>query len=248
VLRTAVEKLQRRESNPLFSGYEPDGSPLAFAAINESIRRTCTGLLSVTDGPQRYLCLDGMKLDTHPRLAPGKIGFADRRLVDFAMCVELVRYVGVAPTRRASQARMLLLHHHLIAAVNGSSGRSRTDMVFITKEVHCWLCHGGIKNTADRRSAPARTCTSTLRLRTAACITLTPRELKRLHHAGAAPTHTVWKTVMRTDTSMMLVDWWLNSVSRRTLLGFSEVLICLSYSAVKWSLREVTLPGQSVIG
>jgi hypothetical protein len=27
------------------------------------------------------------KLDTHPGLAPGKIGFADQRLVDFAMCV-----------------------------------------------------------------------------------------------------------------------------------------------------------------
>jgi hypothetical protein len=72
------KKLQRRESNPLLSGYEPDGSPLAFAAIKRSTRRTCTGLLSVTDGPQRYLCLDGMKLDTHPGLAPGKIGFADR--------------------------------------------------------------------------------------------------------------------------------------------------------------------------
>ena len=29
------------------------------------------------------------------------------------------------------------------------------------------------------------------------------------------------------------VKWWLNSVSRRTLLGFSEALICLSYSALK---------------
>jgi hypothetical protein len=116
-------------------------------------------------------------------------------------------------------------------------------MVFFTKEVHCWLCHRGI-NTG----APARTCTSTLRLRTAACTALTPRELKRLHHAGAAPALAVWKTAMRTATSMMLVDWWPNSELRRTLLGFSEALICLSYSAVNWSLREVTLPGLSVIG
>ncbi len=35
-------------------------------------------------------------------------------------------------------------------------------------------------------------------------MTLTPRELKRLHHAGAAPAHAVWKTAMRADTSMML--------------------------------------------
>ena len=27
---------------------------------------------------------------------------------------------------------------------SGSSGRSRTGIVFFTKEVHCWLCHGGI--------------------------------------------------------------------------------------------------------
>ena len=52
---------------------------------------------------------------------------------------------------------------------------------------------------------------------------------------------------MRAATSMML-DWWLNSELRRTLLGFSEALIFLSYSALKWSLREVTLPGLSVIG
>ena len=90
----------------------------------------------------------------------------------------------------------------------------------------------GHANLADP-SAPARNCTSILRLRTAACTTLTPRELgKRLHHAGAAPAPAVWKTAMRAATSMML-DWWLNSELRRTLLGFSEALICLSYSALK---------------
>ena len=36
---------------------------LHLAAIKRSIRRTCTGHLSDTGGPQRYLCLDGMKLD-----------------------------------------------------------------------------------------------------------------------------------------------------------------------------------------
>src|SRR5471032_2713720 len=83
----------------------------------------------------------------------------------------------------------------------------------------------------NETGAPARTCTSNLRLRTATCTTLTPRELeKRLHHAGAAPARAVWKTAMRAATSMML-DWWLNSELRRTLLGFSEALICLSYSA-----------------
>src|SRR5271170_6836953 len=71
--------------------------------------------------------------------------------------------------------------------------------------------------------------------------------LPRRNETGAPAAHAVWKTAMRAATSMML-DWWLNSVSRRTLLGFSEALICLSYSALEWSLREVTLPGLSVIG
>jgi hypothetical protein len=58
-----------------------------------------------------------------------------------------------------------------------------------------------------------------------------------LHHAGAAPARAVWKTAMRAATSMMRdycpLQKWLNSELRRTLLGFSEALICLSYSAVK---------------
>src|SRR5271155_4610783 len=67
---------------------------MAHNKKTRSIRRTCTGLLSVTDGPQRYLCLDGVKWDPHPGLAPGKIGFADRQLVDFAMCV-----IGIGQVR-----------------------------------------------------------------------------------------------------------------------------------------------------
>ena len=37
---------------------------------------------------------------------------------------------------------------------NGSSGRSRTGMVFFTKEVHFWLCHGGMKLMLPRGLAP----------------------------------------------------------------------------------------------
>ena len=53
----------------------------------------------------------------------------------------------------------------------------------------------------NKTGAPARTCTSNLRLRTATCRALTPRELK-LGHAGAAPARAVWKTAMRAATSM----------------------------------------------
>ena len=124
-------------------------------------------------------------------------------------------------------------------------------MVFFTKEVHCSLCHRGMEF-----GAPARTRTSNLRLRTATCRTLTPRELK-LRHAGAAQvlahgSSAVWKTpwTVSPHASGYINDvkWWLNSVSRRTLLGFSEALICLSYSALKWSLHEVTLLDLSIIG
>ena len=64
----------------------------------------------------------------------------------------------------------------------------------------------------NETGAPARTCTSNLRLRTATCRALTPRELK-LRHAGAAPARAVWKTAMRAATSMML-----------NLLPFAEVV------------------------
>ena len=46
---------------------------------------------------------------------------------------------------------------------------------------------GNLKN-----GAPARTCTSSFRLRRAACRTLTLRELKMVRHAGAAPAPAVW--------------------------------------------------------
>ncbi len=132
------------------------------------------------------------------------------------------------------------------------------------------------ETTADRRSAPARTCTSNLRVdelrsreaspcgrpagrrscrfpsgkrRTATCRTLTPRELMgktcascrcRPGPCGLEDRHA--------RCYINDVKWWLNSELRRTLLGFSEALISLSYSALKWSLREVTLLGLSVIG
>jgi hypothetical protein len=66
------QELQRWELNPLSAGYEPVRSPFAFAAISPA---------------------HGSKGDTHPGLAPGKIGFADRRLVDLAMCVNTITAV-----------------------------------------------------------------------------------------------------------------------------------------------------------
>ncbi len=55
------------------------------------------------------------KVERAPGPAPGKSGVATRRLDDFgiARVFEMVRCVGVAPTPRASRARMLRLHYHL---------------------------------------------------------------------------------------------------------------------------------------
>ena len=69
-----------------------------------------------------------------------------------------------------------------------------------------------------------------------------------VRHAGAAPAPTVWKTVVLAVTPMTRKKWWLRPVSHRTLLGFSEALIYLSYTARNWSLHEVTLLGRPVIG
>ena len=41
------------------------------------------------------------KMDTHPGLAPGKIGFADRQLVDFAICVKKIGQVRGTRTHPA---------------------------------------------------------------------------------------------------------------------------------------------------
>ena len=96
--------------------------------------------------------------NTHPGLAPGKIGFADRRFDDFAMCV-----------RKKGQVRGSRTHPAGFTGPNAAATSS-----------------------PEKKRAPARTCTSTLRLRTAACTTLTPREQgNALHHAGAASTHAV---------------------------------------------------------
>ena len=124
---------------------------------------------------------------------------------------------------------------------NGSSGRSRTGMVFFTKEVHCSLCHGGMKLVLPRGLAPrtfafARRHAGLLHLgsfKTTSCRC-------RPGPCGLEDRHA--------RCYINDVKWWLNSVSRRTLLGFSEALIFLSYSAVNWSLHEVTLLGLSVIG
>ncbi len=113
-------------------------------------------------------------------------------------------------------------------------------MVFFTKEVHCWLCHGGMKLVLPRGLAPrtfafARRHAGLLHLgsfKTTSCRC-------RPGPCGLEDRHA--------RCYINDVKWWLNSELRRTLLGFSEALIFLSYSAVNGSLHEVTLLGLPII-
>ena len=57
-----------------------------------------------------------------------------------------------------------------------------------------------------------------------------------VRHAGAAPALCLWKRRVLAVTPMTQ-KWWLRPVSRRTLLGFSEALIYLSYTASGPSAR-----------
>jgi hypothetical protein len=78
-------------------------------------------------------------------------------------------------------------------------------MVFFTKEVHCWICHGGMKLVLPRGLAPRPFAFARRHARLLHLGSLVLRTaVNRLHHAGAAPAHAVWKTAMRAATSMML--------------------------------------------
>ena len=86
---------------------------LHLAAIKRSIRRTCTGLLSVTDGPQRYLCLDGMKLDVPTGNAP----VASVLQTEWFTCSigheNWSGAWGLHPPGRLHRPECCWLHHHL---------------------------------------------------------------------------------------------------------------------------------------
>jgi len=103
------------------------------------------------------------------------------------------------PPGRLHRPECCWLHHHL---EKRSSGRSRTGMVFFTKEVHFWLCHGGIKycrpQVCSREDLHLEPSPSHGDMQGS----YTSGAGKRLHHAGAAPAHAVWKTAMRAATSM----------------------------------------------
>ena len=148
------------------------------------------------------------------------------------------------PPGRLHRPECCWLHHHLVL---------RTAVKWILRPEshrHGLLYERSALLALPRRNetgAPARTCTSNLRLRTATCRALTPRELKTYASCRCCPGPSGLED-RHARCYINDVKWWLNSELRRTLLGFNEALICLSYSALKWSLREVTLPGLSVIG
>lgn len=158
------------------------------------------------------------------------------------------RPTGAAPAQRSSQDRMLAVTSRPPFESDPPAGAAPAWSP-LREECIADLCHEGIGN-----GAPARTCTSNLRLRRAACMALTPRERispagfapasrasetrilsaelrgwkKVVRHAGAAPAPAVWKTAVLAVTPMTQKKWWLPPVSRRPLLLFREALISLS--------------------
>ena len=140
-----------------------------LAAIKRSIRRTCTGLLSVTDGPQRYLCLDGMKLDVPTGNAP-------------VASVLQTEWFTCSIGHETGQVHGTCTHPAGFTGLNAAGYIITWGKWILRPESHRHrlLYERSALLALPRRNetgAPARTCTSTLRLRTAACTALTPREL-----------------------------------------------------------------------
>ena len=139
-------------------------------------------------------------MERAPGLAPGKSGFADRRLDDFGIARVWFWKWGDRPVLpRFDDLHRIgcwLLHHGLHLKL-GSSGRCRPGMISFTRGVHCLVSATeelermalprGVDAPASMQNAlrgvlkttlRVTHCTSSFRLRRAACRTITPRELK----------------------------------------------------------------------
>jgi hypothetical protein len=122
--------------------------------------------------------------------------------------------------------------------------------------------------------APARSCTSSFRLRRAACRTVTLRELKVVRHAGAAPALCLWKRRVLAVTPMarmkVVAAFGIAPNSPRLQRGanlsqlrsqmvpprgiaprslaYRARALLLSYGGMNWSRDVVTLRGLPGVG
>ena len=172
--------MQRWELNPLSNGYEPSRSPFAFAAI---------------------------KLDPPAGLAPAFYPLpTDRSAISAWMewnwtCPRVTlpshRFCrpsgSLAPSgTKSGQVRGTCTHPAGFTGLN-AAGYIITWVKWILRPEshrHRLLYEGSAFLALPRRNetgAPARTCTSTLRLRTATCTTLTPRELGTAYGSKVDP-------------------------------------------------------------
>jgi len=107
------------------------------------------------------------EMDAHPGLAPGNsVLQTDGSTTLPCARIRMGRPTGAAPARRSSQDRMLAVTSRPPSEMDPPTGAAPAWSP-LRKECIADLCHGGIEN-----GAPARTCTSNLRLRRAACTIL----------------------------------------------------------------------------
>jgi len=124
-----------------------------------------------------------------PGLAPGKSGFASRRLDDFGIA-RILKWGGrrvLPPLGDLHRIECWLLHHGLhlkgilrpVLPRHGPHYECGALLTSATEECGKWCSRrGGGRECGGRREGEQRICTSSLRLRRAACRTLTLRELK----------------------------------------------------------------------
>ena len=165
----------------------------------------------------------------------------------------MVPSAGSAPAPPRSQQGMLLLHYEG-SVKNGSSGGFRARMGLFTRQVPCYVGHGGVLElvrSAGIAPASQRWHGRVLLLnddrinwcshedlhlelppsQSGVHDSYTLRALKMVRHVGVAPTYSVWKTGMLLLHQCRVKKWPLELVARQPLRVFSPPLICLSHPA-----------------
>ena len=191
---------------------------------------------------------DGPEMERAPGLAPGKSGFASRRLDDFGIA-RFWKWGGrrvLPPLGDLHRIECWLLHHGLRLKVILRPALPRHGLLYersalltsATEESKVVLPRG----LAPRTSAFAKRRAELLHLGSYEL-----NESKTLRHAGAAPAPAVWKTAVLAVTPMtrmkVVAASGIAPDSPRLQRGAN-----LSQLHSQWSLRAVSRRGLSLIG
>lgn len=158
------------------------------------------------------------------------------------------------PPGRLHRPECCWLHHHLVLLTAGNwilRPESHRHRLLYERSALLALPRRN-ENTADRRSAPARTCTSTLRLRTATRTTLTPREhLETFASCRCRPGPCGLEDrharcyINDAGLNKLVAEFGIAPNSPRLQRGANLSQLFSLWG--KWSLHEVTLLGLSII-